>query len=58
MVNVTRNANGISLNAGHREFLFDSNNKPMQFQTKTLAIKFLNDHGVTDLEGIKFPTVK
>ena len=57
MVNVTRNANGISLNAGHRQYLCNDNNVPIKFKSKETAIKYLKQKGVVDLDGIKFPTV-
>ena len=45
---IWRPAFGISLNAGHREYLQDENGKVLMFDTEPEAVSFLKKKGLDD----------
>jgi hypothetical protein len=59
-VNVTRPAGDIGINAGHREYLLDKNDRPMVFESKPKAVAYLRSFGFSEdeLGFFEFPAVK
>ncbi len=59
MVNITRPAEGICLNAGIREYLQDAQGNVIDFKNEEEAKEFLREVGFTDddMIGLEFPEV-
>ena len=59
-VNVTRPAGDIGINAGHREYLLDKNDRPMVFESEPRAVAYLRSFGFSEdeLGFFEFPAVK
>lgn len=56
-VNVTRPGEGITLNAGLRDYLLDDQGNPMMFDSEADARAWLKEHNVSEneIETYEFP---